>query len=103
MQIIQWAIPSGGIGAAIAWVANRKVKKALTSSRLQGASMSFFTSSMVRYLEPLLMWMWCCMRSASRADGIAFDYGFDETCDLLTPDAVASWNAALAEEDKKKE
>lgn len=28
MQIIQWAIPSGGIGAAIAWVANRKVKAA---------------------------------------------------------------------------
>lgn len=28
MQIIQWAIPSGGIGAAIAWVANRKVKTA---------------------------------------------------------------------------
>lgn len=54
-------------------------------------------------LETLLMWMWCCMRSASRADGIAFDYGFDETCDLLTPDAVASWNAAQAEEDKKKE
>ena len=24
MQILQWAIPSGGIGAAIAWVANRK-------------------------------------------------------------------------------
>ncbi len=28
MQILTWAIPSGGIGAAIAWVANRKVKQA---------------------------------------------------------------------------
>ncbi len=28
MQIIQWAIPSGGVGAAIAWLANRKVKSA---------------------------------------------------------------------------
>ena len=28
MQIIQWAIPSGGIGAAIAWIANHKVKQA---------------------------------------------------------------------------
>ncbi len=28
MQILTWAIPSGGIGAAIAWVANRKVKAA---------------------------------------------------------------------------
>lgn len=31
MQILQWAIPSGGIGAAIAWVANRKVKEAATA------------------------------------------------------------------------
>lgn len=28
MNILQWAIPSGGIGAAIAWIANRKVKQA---------------------------------------------------------------------------
>ena len=28
MQIIQWAIPSGGIGAAIAWIANRKANSA---------------------------------------------------------------------------
>ena len=31
MQIQQWAIPSGGIGAAIAWVANRNVKEAETA------------------------------------------------------------------------
>lgn len=28
MNVLQWAIPSGGIGAAIAWIANRKVKEA---------------------------------------------------------------------------
>lgn len=28
LQILQWAIPSGGIGAAIAWVANRKSNNA---------------------------------------------------------------------------
>lgn len=28
LQIIQWAIPSGGIGAAIAWFANRNARKA---------------------------------------------------------------------------
>lgn len=28
MQFLTWAIPSGGIGAAIAWIANRKVKQA---------------------------------------------------------------------------
>lgn len=27
LQILTWAIPSGGIGAAIAWLANRNVRK----------------------------------------------------------------------------
>lgn len=34
MQIVQWAIPSGGIGAAIAWVANRRVKSAEQAKRV---------------------------------------------------------------------
>lgn len=28
LQILQWAIPSGGIGAAIAWIVNRKARSA---------------------------------------------------------------------------
>lgn len=31
LQILQWAIPSGGIGAAIGWIANRKEHKAKTA------------------------------------------------------------------------
>lgn len=31
LQIIQWAIPSGGIGAVIAWFANRSARKADTA------------------------------------------------------------------------
>lgn len=31
LQILQWALPSGGIGAAIAWVANRKANAAKTA------------------------------------------------------------------------
>lgn len=34
MNILQWAIPSGGIGAAIAWIANRKVKEAEQAKRI---------------------------------------------------------------------
>lgn len=34
MSILQWAIPSGGIGAAIAWVANRKVKEAEQAKKI---------------------------------------------------------------------
>lgn len=31
MTILQWAIPSGGIGAAISWIANRKAATAKTA------------------------------------------------------------------------
>lgn len=34
MNILQWAIPSGGIGAAIAWIANRKVKSAESAKQI---------------------------------------------------------------------
>ena len=34
MNILQWAIPSGGIGAAIAWIANRKVKTAEQAKKI---------------------------------------------------------------------
>ena len=34
MNILQWAIPSGGIGAAIVWIANRKVKQAEADKRV---------------------------------------------------------------------
>ena len=31
LNILQWAVPSGGIGAAIAWIANRKANSARTA------------------------------------------------------------------------
>lgn len=34
LQILQWAIPSGGIGAAIAWIANRKAREAKTAKEV---------------------------------------------------------------------
>ena len=34
LNILQWAIPSGGIGAAIAWIVNRKVKEAEQAKRI---------------------------------------------------------------------
>lgn len=35
LAILQWAIPSGGIGAAIAWLANRKVARAKAAKAVQ--------------------------------------------------------------------
>lgn len=34
LQFLAWAIPSGGIGAAIAWIANRKVKQAESAKQI---------------------------------------------------------------------
>jgi len=34
LNILQWAIPSGGVGAAIAWIANRSVKQAESAKKI---------------------------------------------------------------------
>ena len=34
-QILQWAIPSGGIGAAIAWIANRRLRNAEEKKKIE--------------------------------------------------------------------
>lgn len=34
LQILQWAIPSGGIGAAIAWIANKKSRQAKSAKEV---------------------------------------------------------------------
>lgn len=35
LQILQWAIPSGGIGAAIAWIANRRLHAVESKKRVE--------------------------------------------------------------------
>lgn len=42
MNILQWAIPSGGIGAAIAWIANRKVKAAEQAKKIHDTYKSMY-------------------------------------------------------------
>lgn len=42
MNILQWAIPSGGIGAAIAWIANRKVKTAEQAKQVHDTYKSMY-------------------------------------------------------------
>jgi DNA anti-recombination protein RmuC len=34
LQILMWAVPSGGIGAAIAWIANKNVRQAKTAKEV---------------------------------------------------------------------
>lgn len=42
LQFLTWAIPSGGIGAAIAWIANRKVKSAESAKQVHDTYKSMY-------------------------------------------------------------
>ena len=46
-------------------------------------------------IEELLMFMWCCVVAACKADGVEFDVDFETFCCLITPDDVSAWNAAM--------
>lgn len=55
-------------------------------------------------MEDMLLLIWCCVKSACRAEGIDFEMDFDAFCDSITPTDVEAWNEAMAtgQEDKKK-
>lgn len=48
-------------------------------------------------VEEMLWLMWCCIKSASRADGKEFDVDFALFCDMVTPADIAKWNQQIAE------
>lgn len=52
--------------------------------------------------EDILMFMWCCIVSACKADGVAFDMDFETFCCNLEPQDVAGWNEAIAAANKQK-
>lgn len=56
-------------------------------------------------MEDILMFMWCCIVSACRADGVEFNMDFETFCCYLEPQDVAAWNEAIkaaANKDQKK-
>lgn len=55
-------------------------------------------------MEDLLMFMWCCIVCACKADGVEFGIDFETFTCMITPQDVSEWNEAMASEnDKKKE
>ncbi len=84
MQILTWAIPSGGIGAAISWIANRKVKTAESAKKIHDTYKEMY-------------------EDISRADGMEMDIDFDLFCDLLGPEDMAKWNAMMSEANQEAE
>lgn len=53
LTMLQWAIPSGGVGAAIAWLANRKARQADNAKHVHDAYKSMYedVSRLARELQ----------------------------------------------------
>lgn len=54
-------------------------------------------------VEGMLRLMWCCIKCASQAEKVDFEYDFETFCNTITPQDVEGWNRQMAlEGDKKK-
>lgn len=52
-------------------------------------------------ITDLVTFMWCCVASASKADGIEFQLSFEDFADQLLPADLADFVTGLASEQKK--
>ena len=46
----------------------------------------------------LCTYLWCCVASAAKREGIPFDLSLMEFADSLTPEDMTEWNAAITAE-----
>lgn len=49
-------------------------------------------------VSDLCTYLWCCVASACKADGIAFDIPLMDFADSITPDVLTAWSEARAQE-----
>ena len=49
-----------------------------------------------------VMLLYCCIKSACRADGIEFSATFEEFCDRVTPEDITAWAMTFNVVDEKK-
>ena len=50
----------------------------------------------------LAVLLYCCIKSACRADGIEFSATFEEFCDRVTPEDITAWVMTFNVVDEKK-
>lgn len=50
----------------------------------------------------LVLFIYCCVKSACNADGVAFDMDFETFADHLEPESVNAFYASSGESDEKK-
>lgn len=49
----------------------------------------------------LVQFIYCCVQSASKADGVTFDTDFETFADLLEPDSLTAFYAQVGDAEKK--
>lgn len=49
----------------------------------------------------LVLFMWCCVVSACKADGVDFDLSFEDFADALEPDALGAFLGTMEGGEKK--
>ena len=49
------------------------------------------------------VWLWCCVASASAADGIPFGLTLMDFCDRITPAQLAEWAEAVSSQGTAQE
>jgi hypothetical protein len=60
-------------------------------------------TEMTNDLTDLLTFLYCCTASASAADGIEFNFTLEEFADLISPDELNQWTAAMQAEAAEAE
>lgn len=53
-------------------------------------------------VDQILMFVWCCVKSACNADGVEFDIAFDRFVDMLEPDDFTEFFGDVQEATQKK-
>ena len=52
-------------------------------------------------VSDMVLFMWCCVASACKADDVAFDLSFDDFADALEPPGLQSFYPEMQSSEKK--
>ena len=52
-------------------------------------------------MSDLVLFLWCCVKSACNADSVAFAYSFEGFADALTPQDMNQFYAGMNDVEKK--
>lgn len=52
-------------------------------------------------VEQMLKFVWCCVKSASNADGVEFSIPFETFVDMIEPDKFSGFFGEMEGEEKK--